>query len=53
MESIFAGKGLLSSLYWIGLEKPTGANTYFWQDGTMVNNGYVSNANPCEGTPGW
>ena len=37
----------LRSPYWIGLEKPAGSNLYYWSDGSVVNNGNVSNADPC------
>jgi hypothetical protein len=46
IEAWFRMTRSLRSIYWIGLEKST--NLYFWQDGSVVNNGNVSNADPCE-----
>jgi hypothetical protein len=48
VERRFTDTGALSSYYWIGLEKS--GNMYYWQDGTPVNNGFTSNANPVGGT---
>lgn len=39
-----AGTGVLSSYYWLGLEKS--GVIYHWLDGTNAGNGMVSNANP-------
>ncbi len=42
---MYKARGILPSLYWLGLEKS--GNLYYWQDGTVVNNGHTSNADPC------
>jgi hypothetical protein len=47
VETRFTTTGALPWYYWIGLEKS--ANMYYWQDGTPVNNGLTSNANPVGG----
>jgi hypothetical protein len=45
VELFFKGTRALRSLYWIGLERS--GNTYYWLgDGTRVNNGNVSDADP-------
>jgi hypothetical protein len=44
VESYFKASRALRSVYWIGLEKQ--ANLYFWRDGSVVNNGNVSDADP-------
>ena len=46
VEAYFATQKVLATYYWLGLEKRQ--NLYYWQDGTRVNNGNVSNADPCE-----
>jgi hypothetical protein len=47
VETRFSNTGALSYYYWIGLEKS--GNMYYWQDGTPVNNGFTSNADPVGG----
>ncbi len=49
MENIFRARKTLRGYYWLGLEKS--GNLYYWQDGTKVNNGATSNADPCEPLP--
>ncbi len=48
VETLFKGRGSLGRYYWLGLEKS--GNLYYWQDGTKVNNGATSNADPCKPT---
>jgi hypothetical protein len=38
------GTNVMSATYWIGLEEV--GNLYYWHDGSKLNNGMVSNANP-------
>ena len=42
------GTRVLSSYYWIGLERDRRASNslYSWVDGTQIGNGYVSNDDP-------
>jgi hypothetical protein len=46
IEMWFRKTRSLRSMYWLGLEKS--GYLYYWQDGTKVNNGNVSNEDPCE-----
>jgi hypothetical protein len=46
IEMRFRKSGSLRSMYWIGLEKS--GNLYYWQDRSRVNNGNVSNEDPCK-----
>jgi hypothetical protein len=46
VETTFTSRSLLPAYYWLGLERA--GNLYYWVDGTRVNNGNVSNTNPCE-----
>ncbi len=44
LENYFRATRKLGTTYWTGLIK--NANLYYWPDGTVVNNGATSNANP-------
>jgi hypothetical protein len=44
VETYFRQTNAMNWYYWIGLEKQ--ANVYYWQDGTRINNGNLSNADP-------
>ena len=47
VESYFyggSGTNVMAATYWIGLEEV--GNLYYWHDGSKINNGMVSNANP-------
>ena len=44
METYFKATRKLGTSYWTGLIK--NANLYYWPDGSVVNNGATSNANP-------
>ncbi len=46
IETWFAMATSLRGIYWIGLEKS--GNLYYWQDRSLVNNGNISNEDPCE-----
>jgi hypothetical protein len=51
IETWFATTKSLRPIYWIGLEKS--GTLYYWVDGSRVNNGNVSNEDPCEAPAGW
>ncbi len=44
VETYYKQTGAMNWYYWIGLEKS--GSLYYWQDGTRINNGNMSNANP-------
>jgi hypothetical protein len=39
-----SGTNAMAATYWIGLTEV--GNLYYWHDGSKINNGMVSNANP-------
>jgi hypothetical protein len=46
-----SGTNVMSATYWVGLERTTSPVRFYWQDGSDVGNGAVSNVNPCVPPP--